>query len=143
LAVANGRSGVFVDTSGWYALTDRADGNHLAAARRFRRLVQRHRRIVTTNQVIAESFTLTQSRLGPRLARDLLLRLRRSTMIDRVFVDEAYEQLADELLARYDDQRFSYADATSFVVMRRLGIYEALTFDHDFVIAGFALLADE
>jgi predicted nucleic acid-binding protein len=43
-------------------------------------------------------------------------------------------------LAQYDDQAFSYVDATSFVTMRRLGIQEALTFDRDFVIAGFTLV---
>ena len=41
------------------------------------------------------------------------------------------------LLERFDDQDFSFTDATSFAVMRRLGIAVAFTFDDDFMRAGF------
>jgi uncharacterized protein len=57
-------------------------------------------------------------------------------------VPEAREDEAENLLAQYDDQDFSYVDATSFVAMRRLAIEEALVFDHHFSVAAFALLAD-
>ena len=57
-------------------------------------------------------------------------------------VPEDWEAEAELLLAQYHDQRFSYVDATSFVTMRHLGLREALTFDSDFVIAGFTLVGD-
>jgi predicted nucleic acid-binding protein len=55
---------------------------------------------------------------------------------------ESWEEAAEDLLVQYADQPFSYVDATSFVTMRRLGLDEALTFDHHFSVAGFALLGD-
>ncbi len=39
-----------------------------------------------------------------------------------------------------NDLRHSYVDATSFAVMRHLGISDALAFDGDFSAAGFVEL---
>jgi len=134
---------VFVDTSGWYALIDTRDGGHGAAVRRFRRATGDRRRIVTTNYVIGESYTLIMGRLGPPTAQAFLGRVRSSSILQRVHVVDGWENEAERLLVQYHDQRFSYVDATSFVTMRQMGIREALAFDTDFVIAGFALLGDD
>lgn len=138
-----GARSLFVDTSGWYALTDARDGGHDAAARRFRRATGDRRRIVTTNYVVGESYTLVMGRLGPRIAQAFLGRVRSSLILQRVHVVDEWEDEAERLLVQNHDQRFSYVDATSFVTMRRLGIQEALTFDTDFVIAGFTLVGDD
>lgn len=142
MAVVSRLDGIFVDTPGWYAMTDRGEHSHAAAVRRFRRATEQRRPILTTNHIFGESFTLTQSRLGPRTARELLARFHQSALVERVFVTEAWEAEAERLLVQYDDQRFSYVDATSFVTMRLLGLSEALTFDTDFVIAGFSLVGN-
>jgi len=134
---------LFVDTSGWYALADTRDGGHRAAARRFRRATGDRRRIVTTNYVVGESYTLIMGRLGPPTAQAFLGRVRSSLILQRVHVVDEWEDEAERLLVQYHDQRFSYVDATSFVTMRRLGIREALAFDTDFLIAGFTLVGDE
>jgi uncharacterized protein len=134
---------VFVDTSAWYAMSDADDAGHASAVRRFRRLAEARRQPLTTNHVIAESYTLLRGRLGFRPAQRLLESFRRTSFVQRYFVPEVWEADAEHLLERYDDQAFSYVDATSFVTMRRLGIQEALAFDRDFVIAGFTLLGDE
>jgi predicted nucleic acid-binding protein len=55
---------------------------------------------------------------------------------------EEWHDDIERLLAQFDDQAFSYVDATSFVTMRRLGVPEAFSFDSDFLIAGFALVSD-
>ena len=138
-----GARSLFVDTSGWYALTDTRDSGHGAAARRFRRATGNRRRIVTTNYVVGESYTLIMGRFGPRTAQAFLGRVRSSSILQRVHVVDEWEDEAERLLVQYHDQRFSYVDATSFVTMRRLGIHEALAFDADFVTAGFTLLGDD
>ena len=44
------------------------------------------------------------------------------------------------LFKRFADKEFSFTDCTSFVLMRRLGLHEALAFDGHFTQAGFAEL---
>jgi uncharacterized protein len=133
---------VFIDTSAWYAGVDRGDTSHALASRRFQRLVAEESTLVTTNHVISETYTLLRVRFHPTVVHGFLQRLRSSRLTRRVFVLESWEEAAEDLLVQYADQPFSYVDATSFVTMRRLGLDEALTFDHHFSVAGFALLGD-
>ena len=134
---------VFGDTSGWYALVSARDTEHAAAVRQFKRLAAERRGIVTTNHVVGEAYTLIRRRLGSRTALAFLERVRIDPFVRRVFVPDIWEDEAERILKQYDDQPFSYVDATSFVTMRRLGIQEALGFDKDFVVAGFSLVGDE
>lgn len=53
------------------------------------------------------------------------------------------ERVAREILTRYTDKDWSFADATSFVVMERLGIRYAFTFDSDFAQYGFTVLTPD
>lgn len=57
-----------------------------------------------------------------------------------VRVTEEDEQAALDLIARYRDKSFSLTDATSFVVMERLGITHAFSFDDDFRQYGWTVL---
>ena len=98
---------------------------------------------MATNYVVSETYTLLRSRLGSRVALGFLEQVRADPFVRRVQVSEAWEAEAELLLAQYHDQRFSYVDATSFVAMRHLGLSEALTFDSDFLIAGFTLVGEE
>jgi predicted nucleic acid-binding protein len=134
---------VFVDTSAWFALTSPRDTSHAAAIQALYRLTRERRPMVTTNHVISESYTLVRQRLGFRAAYGLLERLRSTALVQRTFVPETWEEEAERLLEQYDDQPFSYVDATSFVAMRRLRIQEAFAFDRHFLIAGFALVGDQ
>jgi uncharacterized protein len=137
------RRAVFVDSSAWYAMVDADDPNHSLALRRFRRITESRRPMTSTNHVIGETYTLLRKRLGFPLAHAFLQHTRTDPLVQRTFVAEAWEGEAERLLAQYDDQAFSYVDATSFVTMRRLGIQEALTFDKDFLVAGFIPISDE
>ena len=50
------------------------------------------------------------------------------------------EGRARNILFRYTDKDCSFTDAISFVVMERLGIRSAFTFDQDFAQYGFPVL---
>jgi predicted nucleic acid-binding protein len=60
-----------------------------------------------------------------------------------VVVERVTEALEDEAwawLRVHDERRYSFVDATSFALMRKLRIREALAFDGDFAAAGFVEL---
>jgi predicted nucleic acid-binding protein len=81
-----------------------------------------------------------RSRYGHDVAVRFLDRLAGST---RIAVEFVTEQVHDEALAwlrRHDERPYSLVDATSFALMRSLGIQEALAFDGDFTAAGFVEL---
>jgi len=63
--------------------------------------------------------------------------LRQSERVSVATVDAAIDQRAWEWLARHDERSYSYVDATSFEIMRRERLTEALAFDGDFSAAGF------
>lgn len=51
--------------------------------------------------------------------------------------DEDLEAGAWRWLRRHDERPYSFVDATSFALMRRLRLCAALPFDGDFAAAGF------
>lgn len=133
---------IFVDTSAWYALADAGDTYHSQASRCIQRLVDERRPLLTTNHIASETYTLLRVRLGFAVAQEFVRRTRSSPLTERVFVPEEWEEAAERLLTQYRDHPFSYVDATSFVAMQRLGLQQALAFDHHFAILGFALVGD-
>lgn len=134
---------VFVDAAAWYAFTDVDDADHRRADRCFRRPTRQGQPFATSNHVVSETHTLCRRRLGAPLAREFLRRLQISGATQRIFVQEAWEREAEGLLVQYEDQDFSYVDATSFVVMRRIGLREAFTFDHHFQVLGFNVIGPD
>jgi len=86
---------------------------------------------------VGESYTLIRMRLGHAATQQFLKSLDHTHRLQRIFVVESQEEAAFALLRRYDDQDFSFVDATSFVVMKTLGLRDAFTFDKHFATAGF------
>jgi uncharacterized protein len=133
---------VFHDSSSFAALLDRTDTNHQQAATIVGNIADAHYRPVTTNVIIIEAHTLILSELGNRNANQFLRDIRRSHMLI-VRVRAQDEERAQDILFRYTDKKWSFADATSFVVMERLGIRYAFNFDHDFEQYGFTVLTPD
>jgi predicted nucleic acid-binding protein len=130
---------VFIDTSAWYPLLLTSHPEHDRLAGIVRGLVQRGRRIVTTNLVIAETHALVMRRIGIATA---LTFVQSATQPPNLVVRsnaQLEERAVNDWLARYADQDFSFTDAVSFATMRERRIHEALALDHHFEIAGFRL----
>ena len=66
--------------------------------------------------------------------------LHQSPRVSVAVVDSTIDERAWEWLARHDERPYSYVEATSFEIMRRERITEALAFDGDFSAAGFVEL---
>jgi predicted nucleic acid-binding protein len=124
----------FADTSFWYSLQERRDRHHDEARRLAR---SRPGRVVTSNHVVGETWTLLRRRSGHAAAVGFLDRLEQLADLDVLHVDKEAEEEAVRWLRRHDERAYSYVDATSFAVMRQRKIREALAFDGDFSAAGF------
>src|SRR4051794_29860010 len=129
-----------MDTSAYLAIIDQHDEHHHAAIASLTGLARAHFRQYTTNVLIIEAHALIMSRLGPDIGRRFLHDMQRgNTVIVRARA--ADEERVQEIVFRYADKDFSLADAISFVVMERLQIHQAFTFDQHFAQYGFAVLA--
>lgn len=123
---------LFVDTGIWLAALDRKDGLH-AHARDLLDRERRHRAVVS-EFVFAETVTLLRWRLGPEAAALFGRGFLNGNAGEIVACTRADLTAGLALIAQYDDQRLSLADATSFVLVRRLGIQRVASFDSHFRI---------
>lgn len=125
----------FVDTSFWIARFVPRDRRHAEAVAlgRARRAVQ----VVTSSHVLGETWTFLRKRVGhvPAMAWLDGVVAGMDVRIERI--DEQLEDEAWAWLRLHDERRYSFVDATSFALMRKLRISDALAFDGDFAAAGF------
>lgn len=124
----------FVDTSFWVALRYRRDDRH-PAARTVWGAVSGP--LLTTNLVVGETWTFLARRSGHERAVQFIEAVGKMPRLTVRHVDEDTENEAWRWLRRHDERSYSFVDATSFVLMRRLRLREALAFDGDFAAAGF------
>lgn len=98
-------------------------------------------RLFTTNLVLAETHALLVARLRRAdTAFEFLTDIYGSDSTTIIRVTERDEQRALEILARTRDKLYSFTDVASFVVMERLGISQAFSFDRNFAQYGLQLL---
>lgn len=130
---------LFVDSGAWIALVSARDQHHAEAEAMFRAATTRRVRLLTTNLVLAETHRLLLHRAGIRPAMWVLDRVETSPLLTIVFAGEAHHRAARGWLERLADQAISYTDAVSFAVMDATGCSGVMSFDHDFLLAGFSL----
>lgn len=128
---------MLLDTSGVLSLCDENDAFHQEAVRLFGEAG----RCVIHNYVLAEFIPLAQVRGLPR--KDVLGYLRRlldDPSVELHWIDKRAHRAAFWLLERRTDKTYSLCDAVSFVLVRQLGVNEALTTDRHFEQKGFVRL---
>lgn len=128
---------VLVDSGAWLAVASPRDQFHRDAVIGLRSAVERRILLVTTNLIIAEAHRLTLFRLGPRASGLVLDRIDASARLSVVYASREHHRNARTWLERLSGHRITYTDAVSFAVMESMGCREALTFDNDFLVAGF------
>jgi uncharacterized protein len=124
---------VFVDASGFFALLCAEDRSHERARALFAEADAERWQLVTTNAVVIETHALLIARLrdGRRHGIEFLDRMSRTAFrVERIRAGD--EQRAIALLKRHKDKAYSLCDALSFVVMERLRLKEAISFDRHF-----------
>jgi predicted nucleic acid-binding protein len=126
---------VFVDTGAWYAIADASDRHH-AEARRFYLEHAPSGRLLTTDLVVSETWTLVSAHLGRSAALKFWDTLR-ATRTPIVTIETVDLEAAWRIVHSFSDQDFSFTDCTSFAIMERLGIDEAFAFDGHFLVYRF------
>ncbi len=120
---------IFVDTGAWYASVVPNDPDHQIATNFIHENVGR---LCTSDFVVDELLTLLSARnrrtatiaLGAKLFNEDLARL--------IWDEEQDVRRAWEVFRSFKDKKWSFTDCTSKVVMERVGIQTAFTFDHHF-----------
>lgn len=126
------RRTAFVDSSAFYALSDRDDLNHHLAQAIAHALEHERWTLYTSNYVVAEQHALHLNRLNRDLAFQALTDIYTSGIrIERVTPRD--DERAFAIISQYSDKEFSFTDATSFAIMERLGIPYAFAFDRNFI----------
>ena len=120
---------IFVDTGAWYALLDETDSYHARAVKLFQSLAHP---LVTTNYIVDETITLAKNRLGYKVAVKIGQMLWDEDVAALIRITSSDENNAWKIFTKYRDKGFSFTDCTSFAVMERLGIIEAMAFDEHF-----------
>ena len=131
---------VFVDTSAFVALRNRAEREHEAARAALSRLVQERAHLCTSNHVFAETYTALLVRVGRAEAIEWGRHFRAGSAIELLRVDEPVEEDAWALLESHADKQWSYVDATSFALIERENVRFAFAFDHHFTQRGLTVI---
>lgn len=121
---------LFVDTGGFYAVADADDRGHETATPVFEAR-GRAGDLVTSDYVFVESWCLIRARLGRPAAMGFWDAMAAGTV--RVLgVGSDDLRRARAIVREWADQDFSLVDATSFALIERHGIAEALALDGHF-----------
>jgi predicted nucleic acid-binding protein len=127
----------FLDTLFIVALINQRDQHHATATRLALELAGRP--LLTTDGVLLE--------IGNALAKDF--KLEAVTVLEELLASEELQivsltpelfEAAFHLYKTHLDKEWGMVDCASFVVMRTMGVQEALTFDRHFEQAGFTAL---
>lgn len=127
---------VFFDTWGWVAIGHKNDSHNKEVTRYYNNLILSKVKPVTSDYILAESITLLRARTeltGVTTFFDAILTASKVGGIIIEKVDNIRWLKAWELSKKYKDKpHISFYDFSSFVVMKELGIKDALTADKHF-----------
>jgi len=132
----------FADTSGWGSWLEQRDKHHVLAVEAFEAVWLSDDSLVTTNWVLVELTALLISplRYSRRKQIQIMTSLRTSSSVRIVEIDAPTEHDVWLFWESRGDKDWSLTDCSSFVVMNREGLTEAVTADHRFEQAGFVRL---
>ena len=130
---------LFIDTGAIIAHHLKRDQHHRQAVAAWKGIVRRREQCITTNFILNEVFTYFARHVHYVFAAERA----RNVYASRQFVisrpQEEDEIAALEFFEKYADQKVSFTDCVSFVLMRKNKLRRAFTFDRHFALAGFTM----
>jgi len=94
-------------------------------------LLRSKARLLTSDFVLSETYTLIRFKVGHHAAVEFMKRLDQ-TGITALRVSEANEQTAKAIFVRYTDKDFSFVDCTSFALIDQHRLDHVFAFDSHF-----------
>jgi uncharacterized protein len=128
---------IFADTSFYLAVLNPRDDAHAVATRVGDNI---ERPVLLSDFILLELGNSLSAGRQRELFSKLVLRLRSHPNVRIVPASRDLLDRGPQLYSRRADKEWSLTDCTSFVVMQNEGLTEALTTDHHFEQAGFAVL---
>jgi len=130
--------GVFLDTSGLYAVFDGDDAGHPTAARVWDELLRSDVALHMSSYVLVELTALLQRRLGVQAVDALATYV--LPWVHVSWVDESLHAQALAGLLAAGRRDLTLVDCAGFALMRKLGLRRAFTLDGHFAEQGFTVL---
>jgi uncharacterized protein len=128
---------LFVDTWGWLALADRSDAKHRAAAECYAQQSRQAGRILTSDFVLDELWTLLFARRPFDEAAKFANALLASPFVAVEWVTRERFNAAMQLRLKFSDKpKLSFTDLTSITIMRELRITDVMTATSHFMQVG-------
>lgn len=137
---------IFIDTWGWINIFNRQERHHQQVRQLYQTIRQARGKIVTTDYILDEVYTLLFKRLPFDVAQKAVESI--ATAIEQGYINFVWItpkrfEIAQKLRSKFHDKPdISFTDLTSMAVMQELEIFEILTGDAHFthVGMGFVLL---
>jgi uncharacterized protein len=123
---------IFVDTSAFLAIENLRDNYNKKALMLRDTLLKTGKTLVTSDYILDESYTIIRFRAGHRIAVQFGEAVRGSQFLRIEYIAPDLIEKAWELFKTFSDHEFSFTDCTSFILMERLKIKTAFTFDAHF-----------
>lgn len=134
----------FIDTGAFLARYLQRDQFHDRALKAWQELENAvSEDCFTSNFVLDETFTLLGRHAHYRFAADRARHILASQTLRILRPDSDDEFLAIELFEKYADQRVSFTDCVSFVLINRYRLDRVFSFDRHFERAGFRIWPTE
>jgi predicted nucleic acid-binding protein len=130
----------FLDASYIISLELADDQNHINTLKHWQILDKKQLHLTTTSYIFDEVVTFLNSRNLHEKAVEIGTRLINSSVMELIHVDESLFFDGWMFFQKHNDKSYSLTDCISFVIMPRLSIKNALTFDRHFEQAGFRKL---
>jgi uncharacterized protein len=128
---------IIVDTSAWFACVVPSDKNHLSASQWFN---GNNQALLTTDYIVDETLTLLRARGETMRASSLGDAFFSDALCTLYYLTESDIKEAWEVFQRYSDKEWSFTDCSSKVIMEKLGINQAVTFDRHFTQFGLGTI---
>jgi uncharacterized protein len=123
---------IFVDTSAFLAIENLRDNYYRKAVMLRDTLLKAGKILITSDYILDETYTIIRFRAGHHIAVQFGEAVRGSKFLRVEYIASDSIEKAWELFKTFSDHEFSFTDCTSFVLMERLKIKTAFTFDAHF-----------